>query len=106
MSGDLPSLESVFAQAIELASAEERAAFLDQVCRSDPELRREVQKLVTDYFRAGGFLEKPAVPGLATVDEAPVVERPGTVIGPYKLMEQIGEGGMGLVFVAEQQHPV
>ena len=39
MSGDLPSLESVFAQAIELASAEERAAFLDEVCRSDPELR-------------------------------------------------------------------
>jgi serine/threonine protein kinase len=42
----------------------------------------------------------------ATVDEQPLRERPGTVIGPYKLMEQIGEGGMGLVFVAEQQHPV
>src|SRR5207247_4232073 len=44
-------------------------------------------------------------PVAATLDE-PIAERPGTVIGPYKLMEQIGEGGMGLVFVAEQQHPV
>jgi hypothetical protein len=35
----------------------------------------------------------------------PITERPGSIIGPYKLMEQIGEGGMGLVFVAEQQHP-
>ena len=40
------------------------------------------------------------------MDELPLTERPGTVIGPYKLMEQIGEGGMGLVFVAEQQQPL
>src|SRR5262249_41479714 len=40
------------------------------------------------------------------VDDPPIAEGPGTVIGPYKLMEQIGEGGFGLVFVAEQQHPV
>jgi hypothetical protein len=42
----------------------------------------------------------------AATTDPPAIERPGTVIGPYKLMEQIGEGGMGLVFLAEQQHPV
>jgi serine/threonine protein kinase/tetratricopeptide (TPR) repeat protein len=58
----------------------------------------------------GSFLNKPAAQALpgsrGTADYEPIAERPGTVIGPYKLMEQIGEGGMGLVFVAEQQQPV
>src|SRR5262245_8322588 len=100
------SPDTIFAQAIEIESAQERAVFLEEACRSDPELRREVEKFVRDHFRAGAFLERPAAHIVATVDEPPIAERPGTVIGPYKLMEQIGEGGMGLVFVAEQQQPV
>src|SRR5262249_34920815 len=99
------SPDTIFAQAIEIASAQERAAFLEEACASDPELRREVEQLVRDHFRAGAFLERPAAHLVAT-GKAPVSERPGTVLGPYKLMEQIGEGGMGLVFVAEQQQPV
>jgi non-specific serine/threonine protein kinase/serine/threonine-protein kinase len=63
-----------------------------------------VQELLAAYESSDGFLDRP--PPNATVDEQPVTERPGTVIGPYKLKEQIGEGGMGLVFVAEQQEPV
>src|SRR5205814_8678646 len=55
---------------------------------------------------AGGFLERPAAHLVATVEEPPVAERPGTVIGPYKLWQQIGEGGMGVVFMAEQTQPV
>jgi serine/threonine protein kinase/tetratricopeptide (TPR) repeat protein len=97
--------DTLFAQAIAIDSAEQRAAFLDDSCGADPELRRELEGLVRNYFRAGAFLERPAGYIAATVDE-PVCERPGTVIGPYKLMEQIGEGGFGLVFVAEQQRPV
>ena len=56
---------------------------------------------------AGSFLEQPAIAGDATVYHEPsIAERPGTVIGPYKLLQQIGEGGMGVVFMAEQTEPI
>jgi serine/threonine protein kinase/tetratricopeptide (TPR) repeat protein len=94
----------MFEAALELPP-ENRAAHLDNVCRGDAALRQRLEALLSKHDRAGSFLEQPAVPGPATIDN-PVTERPGTMIGPYKLMEQIGEGGMGLVFVAEQQQPV
>src|ERR1700758_1475875 len=97
--------DSVFAQAIEIESPQDRASFVEQACADDPELRREVEKLVRDHFRAGAFLERPAAHLVATLD-APPAESPGTMIGPYKLLEQIGEGGMGLVFMADQLQPV
>jgi WD40 repeat protein/serine/threonine protein kinase len=100
------SPDTIFAQAIEIASAPARTAFLDEACGSNLELRRELEKLVRDHFRAGDFLERPAARVSDTLDALPGQERPGTVIGPYTLREQIGEGGMGLVFVAEQQQPV
>jgi tetratricopeptide (TPR) repeat protein len=96
--------ESVFAEALEIEDLQARAAFLDRACAGNPALRKSVQSLLSAYG-AGQFLELPAPVPNATTDE-PISERPGTVIGPYKLMEQIGEGGMGLVFVAEQQQPV
>jgi len=105
MSSESPNAETVFAHAIEIASPEDRAAYLDRACTNDAGLRGEVDKLVRDYFRAGKFLEKPVAHIGATVDE-PVSERPGAVIGPYKLLQQIGEGGMGTVFMAEQMQPV
>jgi serine/threonine protein kinase len=106
MNPDQPKAETLFARAIGIESAADRAAFLEQACGSDAALRREVEKLVRDYFRAGGFLEKPAVAGLATVDESPTGERIGAMIGPYKLVQEIGEGGMGTVYMAQQQEPV
>src|SRR5215471_5365319 len=99
MRQDGRNVDTVFAQAIEIEAPEERAAFLENACAKDAELRREVEKLVHDYFRAGEFLERPAAHIVGTADE-PLTERPGTMIGPYKLLEQIGEGGFGIVFLA------
>jgi WD40 repeat protein/serine/threonine protein kinase len=98
--------QSIFIEALEREDPAERAAFLDRACAADPALRQRVERLLRRHQQSGPFLEPPATDPAATVEEQPLAERPGTVIGPYKLMEQIGEGGMGLVFVAEQQQPV
>src|SRR5215468_1508257 len=96
--------QSIFLAAVELPTPAERAAYLKGACGADPALLANVRELLAAYENGDGFLDRP--PPNAAVDEQPVTERPGTVIGPYKLMEQIGEGGFGQVFVAEQQHPV
>jgi len=96
---------AIFQAAVKL-SPERRAAFLDQACASDGELRHEIESLLRAHDAPGSFLGNLSSQSDATEDFEPIPERAGTVIGPYKLMEQIGQGGMGLVFVAEQQRPV
>src|SRR5262245_573000 len=102
-----PRANDLFLRAAEMGSPDARRVFLDRECASDPALRAEVEALLEANDRAGGFPEAPApaAPPVATV-EAPPAERPGAAIGPYKLLEQIGEGGFGIVYMAEQTAPV
>src|SRR5262249_40543157 len=65
-----------------------------------------VQDLLRAYEEQASFLESPPPVGVASTIDAPASESPGTVIGPYKLLEQIGEGGMGIVWMAQQAEPV
>jgi serine/threonine protein kinase/tetratricopeptide (TPR) repeat protein len=101
-----PSIDEVFFAAMERESPEARAAYLDDVCASDPELRRQVERLLEAQHKVGSFLDGPAAGATVSLALPQTMEGPGAVIGPYKLLEQIGEGGMGVVYMAEQTQPV
>jgi eukaryotic-like serine/threonine-protein kinase len=100
--------EEIFHQALARRSLEERKAYLEHACAGDAALLLSVESLLRASAGASLFLEQPAVAPqlLLTVDAPSADEAPGTVIGPYKLLEPIGEGGMGAVWMARQAEPV
>src|SRR5215207_1693802 len=98
-----PQSRDLFLEALEKAAPAERAAFLDGACRDNIALRAAVEELLANH-REDSFLEASALSIPAHI--APPSEHPGERIGHYKLLQQIGEGGFGTVWLAEQEQPV
>ncbi|HEY3393501.1 MAG TPA: serine/threonine-protein kinase, partial [Lacipirellulaceae bacterium] len=98
--------KSIFLNAVEITAPDERRAFVASQCAGDDRLRAEVDELLQHEHSLGSFLEAPAFEPSPTADQRLINERPGQQIGPYKLLQQIGEGGMGVVFMAEQTEPI
>ncbi|MBM4091187.1 MAG: serine/threonine protein kinase [Planctomycetes bacterium] len=118
MKSDHPTEKSLFLAALDIESPRDRAGFIEVACRGNPQLFASVSALLREHERAFNPIDNPIVNGVSSqrdnADETESVSsRPehsqqalGTLIGPYKLMEQIGEGGFGLVYVADQQEPI
>ncbi len=109
--GQAMNEREIYTGALERESAAERAAFLDGACLGDEALRQRLEALLGEHAKLGSFMESPpavlAAVANPTFTRSPLPpEGPGTVIGPYKLLQPMGEGGMGTVYMAGQTEPV
>ena len=107
MSANQPSEMTILEQALTFASTDARAAYLQRACGGDEPLRARVVSLIEAHEAAGGFLPDKAAQSARTVRaELRPNEGEGTVIDRYKLLQKIGEGGCGVVYMADQEEPV
>src|SRR5262249_37462015 len=105
MNGPVKREALIFTEAL-VVPVEKRAAFLDVACGGDGRVRRKVEALLGSHTEMGDFLQEPpdeavSLARIAATAEVTPLER----IGRYKLLQQIGEGGCGVVFMAEQEEP-
>src|SRR6516162_7273551 len=100
------SEKEIFFEVVEKATAQERADCLERACGQDLVLRRRVEDLLAKHAQVDSFMRQPAVAGAPTAEFLPLSESPGTIIDRFKLLEKLGEGGFGTVYVAEQKEPV
>ena len=97
----------LFIAAIQIDEPQQREAYLNQACESDPQLLSRIHALIEAFETAGSFLDaQESDSSLPETQDSPGTFQIHEQIGPYKLLEQIGEGGMGVVWMAEQQEPV
>src|SRR6516225_478712 len=106
MTASRPDIEALFHAARDIPDPDRRRKYVREACGGDETLIAHVEALLAAAEGPDSLLDRPAAgTPVATID-LPTMESPGTVIGPYKLIEQIGEGGMGTVYVAQQTAPV
>jgi len=105
--GDLSERE-IFLSALACRTLEDRHVFLSSSCGGDQEMLHRIEHLLQEEETVGNFLEKPAfrIDGESRHSESGTAEKLGTLIGRYKLLKELGEGGCGVVYMAEQQEPV
>ncbi|MHC4560676.1 MAG: serine/threonine protein kinase, partial [Planctomycetota bacterium] len=106
MSEKTKDIKAIFWKAVEKKNREEQLAYLEEACGDDAETRAKVEELLQAHEEADGFLDIPPLASDITLDDSPLSEAPGTVIDKYKLLEKIGEGGMAVVYMAEQEKPI
>src|SRR6266478_2455922 len=108
------SLRAIFNEAVDIADAKQRADYLAQACGADTALRQSIEELIEANSSAGRFLGGGGGTAWQAVQNIPeraallatITEQAGDKIGRYKLLQKIGEGGCGVVYMAEQEEPV